>query len=71
MYSMEGGCFNTKEYNNEVIVKNSLGIAVASVVFGEKESDNTGSSVLVKILESQVDKPLMIMFAMYVLKTGA
>ncbi|KAG2387702.1 hypothetical protein C9374_001296 [Naegleria lovaniensis] len=68
LYSMEGGCFDDKKKDNEVIVLNSLGYPVASVLFGNKISGR-GKMIMVTILDPLVDRPLIITFCLYVLRT--
>ena len=70
LYSMEGGCFNNKTSDNEVIVYNVCKRPVASVVFCDKEDNVTGPGVFVSVLDPLVDKPLIIMFALYALRTN-
>lgn len=80
LYSIEGGCFNKKtfhlfgssfrKYDNEVLVLNAMHIPVASVVFGDPENSSMGNGILVDILEPSVDRPLIVAFALYVLRTS-
>jgi hypothetical protein len=69
LYSMEGGCFNNKTTNNEVLIYNITRKPVASVVFGEDEQSN--ALVMVDVLDPLVDKPLIVIFALYVMKTNS
>ncbi|KAF0981631.1 hypothetical protein FDP41_012288 [Naegleria fowleri] len=63
LYSMEGGCFDDKKKDNEVIILNSLGYPVASVLFGNKLSGR-GKMIMVTILDPLVDRPLIITFCL-------
>lgn len=66
LYSMEGGCFDNKTTDNEVLMFNMCNRPVASLVFVGKEVD---ISLILSILDPLADRPLILMFAYYVLKT--
>ena len=67
---MEGGCYNDKATDNEVLVKNICQKPVASIIFGEKVDEHCGSSVTVNVIDPLVDKPLLVLFALYALRTS-
>ncbi|EFC50403.1 histidine kinase [Naegleria gruberi] len=69
LYSMEGGCFDDKKNNNEALILNSLGYPVASVLFGDKINPR-GNMMIVTVLDSLVDRPLLVTFCLYVLRTS-
>jgi len=68
LYSMEGGCFDDKKKDNEVVILNSMSYPVACVVFGDKISGR-GRMVMVTILDPLVDRALLATFCLYVLNT--
>lgn len=69
LYSMEGGCFDHKATDNEVIIYNIYSKSVASIVFGDKTTEALGTTVLVEILDPLVDRALLLTFVLYAMKT--
>jgi hypothetical protein len=67
LYSMEGGCFNNKNSDNEVMVQNICGKVIAAITFVD---DDNGKATMVSIRDPLTDRPLLVLFAMYALLTA-
>jgi hypothetical protein len=75
LFSMAGGCFDTRNYDNEVYVTNAAGNQVASILFGtetslgKSEGEDGGRVLMVHMIDQQADPALVLMFGLYALRT--
>eukprot|EP00762_Andalucia_godoyi_P005712 ANDGO_06487.mRNA.1 histidine kinase len=74
LFSMEGGSFDTKNYDNEVYIFNAAGLTVASLLFGvDSDSSNPerdgGRMLIVNMIDAASDPSLVLVFALYALRT--
>lgn len=71
LFSMAGGCFDHKEYDNEVYIQNAVEANVASVLLGMEEDgkDRKRRVMVIHILDPSIDACLMLMFGLYAIRT--
>lgn len=67
LFVLEGGCFENKMYDNEVVIRNSVKDIVGSVVFVGQDAI-LGNQVLLNIVK-RVDVSLLILFAYFAMVT--
>ena len=65
LFSMEGGCFDSKKYDNEVFIQNCRGQPVATLLLGQGDTKDQSRVMYLNVLEEHVDKALLLVFSMY------